>query len=205
MSDARTMYLVRHAATGIEGAFIGRRDVPLSDEGNRQAERLAVALADVGADVVFSSDLLRAQQTALPIAARFGLTPTLLTGLRERDFGEWEGLAWEQVVDCFPSDADAYVRRWPDVVPTGGEAVDAMRDRVRAAWAEIASADWTRAIVVGHGGTNRLLLAEFLGMPLTHLFRIGQEVAAVNRITIVEDVPCVTEINRRFDHSRPGT
>lgn len=196
MSRRRTVYLVRHAATGLEHVWLGQRDTPLSDAGRRQAERLAAALRDSGADALFSSDLVRARETAAPLVRALNLTPMLVSGLRERHFGTWEGLTWEEISRRFPSEADAYVNDWLHVAPPGGEPVDAMRHRVLAAWADIASAAWSRAIVVGHGGSNRMLLAEFLGMPLAHLFRIDQDVAALNRIELVDGVPCIGELNR---------
>lgn len=199
MSLRRTVYLVRHAATGLDQVWVGQRDVPLSDAGRQQAERLAVAFRDAGADVLFSSDLVRARETAAPLARRLALTPTFVSGLRERHFGAWEGLTWEEISRGFPSEAHAYVNDWLGVTPPGAEPVDVTRNRVLAAWAEIVRADWIRAVIVGHGGTNRLLLADFLGMPLTHLFRIDQDVAAFNRIELVDGVPCVCELNRQLD------
>jgi broad specificity phosphatase PhoE len=195
--STRTLYLVRHAATDFEGKWIGRSDVPLSDAGRRQAERLAVALSGRGADALFSSDLLRAQESAIAIGQLVGIAPKLMPGFRERDFGTWEGLTWDEIAARFPSEARAYLNDWLNVAPAGAERVVAMRDRVLAAWTEIVRADWTQGILVGHAGSNRLLLAEFLGMPLSNLFRIGQDIAAVNLITLVDGVPCVHELNRR--------
>jgi broad specificity phosphatase PhoE len=172
--------------------------VPLSSAGRRQADELARTLSRVEADMLFASDLLRAQETAIAIGGLVGLTPKLMPGLRECDFGAWEGLTWEQIAVRFPSEAEAYLNDWLNVVPIGGECAAAMRDRVLGAWGEIVRADWTRGILVGHAGSNRILLAEFLGMPLSHLFRIGQDIAAVNRITLVDGVPTVAELNRRL-------
>lgn len=197
----RTVYLVRHAATGLEGAWIGHRDVPLSHEGKRQAEDIARALQHSRADALFSSDLVRARDTIAPLAAQLALTPVCLSGLRERHFGAWEGLTWEEISGRFPSDAEAYVHDWLHVTPPGGESVSIMRDRVLAAWADILRADWTQAVIVAHGGTNRLLIAELLGMPRAHLFRIDQVVAACSRIELVDGVPCVRELNRRLTGS----
>jgi broad specificity phosphatase PhoE len=196
MSQRRTVYLLRHAATGLEHVWLGQGDASLSDAGRRQAERLATALRDSGADALFSSDLARARETAAPLAGQLSLVPVFVSGLRERHFGAWEGLTWEEISARFPSEAEAYVNDWLHVAPPGGEPVDAMRRRVLAAWADIASAGWSRAVIVGHGGSNRMLLAEFLGMPLAHLFRINQDVAGLNRIELADGVPCICELNR---------
>ena len=205
MSGPRTLYLVRHAATGFERVFIGRRNVPLSDAGRRQAERLAIELRGVGADALFSGDLLRTRETAVALGESLGLTPTFLAGLRERDFGQWEGLNWDQIAARFPSEAKAYLNEWLRVVPPGAESVDQVHDRVQAVWGEISQAEWTCAIIVGHAGIHRMLIADFLGIPLTNLFRIGQDVASVSRITLVDDVPTVSELNRHLDSRAPAT
>lgn len=199
MSVRRTVYLVRHAATGLDQVWIGQRDVPLSDAGRRQAQHIAAALRDSSIDALFSSDLVRARETVAPLAGQLAITPMFVSGLRERHFGAWEGLTWEEISRRFPSEADAYVNDWLCVAPPGGEHVDAMRGRVLAAWTDIASRSWGRAVIVAHGGTNRILLAEFLGMPLAHLFRIQQDVAVISRIELVDGVPCVCELNRQLN------
>jgi phosphoserine phosphatase len=196
VSPPRTLYLVRHAATDFEGKWIGSTDAPLSDAGRRQAAEVARTLSHVNADMLFASDLLRARETAIAIGQQAGLTPKLIPGFRECDFGVWEGLTWDEIRMRFPSESRAYLNDWLNAVPSGAESVAAMRDRVLTAWREIVHADWTRAILVGHAGSNRILLAEFLGMPLANLFRIGQDIAAVNRVALVDGVPFVAELNR---------
>lgn len=197
----RTVYLVRHATTGREHVWLGQRDEPLSNEGRQQAQRLAHVLRDSRADAMFCSDLPRARQTAQAIAAVQRLTPVPLPGLRERHFGDWQGLTWDDISTQFPRESAAYVGNWLHIAPPGAETLDAMRRRVLDAWAHIQAASWTRAIVVGHGGTNRLVLAELLGMPLAHLFRIAQDTAAVNRIELCDEIPCVRTLNQRLDSS----
>lgn len=201
MSVLRTVYLLRHAATGREDVWLGQRDDSLSDTGLGQARGLAQVLRDSRADAIFCSDLTRARETAESIAAPLRLAPVLLPGLRERDFGAWEGLTWADISTRFPLEAAAYVGDWLRVAPPGAETVEDMRRRVLAAWAQIAAGSWTRAIVVGHGGTNRILLAELLGMPRSHLFRIAQDPAALNRIELFDEIPCVRALNRQLDSS----
>ena len=196
--STRTLYLVRHAATEFEGKWIGRTDVPLSNAGRSQADEIARAVSADRVDALFASDLLRARETATAIGQRVGIAPTLIPGFRERDFGPWEELTWEEIAERFPSEAKAYLNDWVTFVPPGAEGLEVMRDRVRAAWEHIVHSDWTRAVVVGHAGSNRILLAEFLGMPLANLFRIGQDIGAISRVTLVEGVPYVAELNLRL-------
>lgn len=198
-SGRRTVYLVRHAEPLGAHLWLGQSDPPLSEGGRAQAETLAAVLRDSAVDALFSSDLRRACETAVPLARELRLVPAFVAGLRERHFGAWEGLTWDEISMRYPAEAQAYVDDWMRVAPPAGESVDAMRQRVLAAWTEIATAPWTRALIVAHGGTNRILLAEFLGMPVTHLFRIQQDLAAVNRIELTDGVPCVCELNRELN------
>jgi broad specificity phosphatase PhoE len=102
---------------------------------------------------VYSSDLVRASDTARVIADRLGLDVTVLPELRERHFGTWEGMTDEEIFNRFPA---AKSGSWGD-----GETKDEMRERVLAALRRIADAHPAgRVLVVTHGGPMRALLVE---------------------------------------------
>jgi hypothetical protein len=86
-----TLLLVRHGETdwNADGRLQGR---PLSDFGRRQARELAGELEDEELDAIYSSDLARAQETAEIVGERIGLPVVLDPDLREKDWGNWEGL-----------------------------------------------------------------------------------------------------------------
>ena len=88
------LLFIRHGETdwNRRACFQGQIDVPLNGNGRLQAERLGARLAAEPHDLLFSSDLQRAQQTAAPLAAAWRQQPVLVPGLREQGFGEWEGL-----------------------------------------------------------------------------------------------------------------
>ena len=86
---------------------------------------------------------------------------------------------------------------WAEAIP-GGESLSRMKHRVLAGWKEIWSHSWDRAMIIAHGGTNRILLAEFLGIPDEYLFRIEQDHLRLNWIEFSEDTPTVKIINSRF-------
>ena len=89
-----TLLLVRHGETdwNAEGRLQGHTDTPLNDYGRRQAAALGEDLAGDGIDAVYSSDLARARETAEIVAGRLGLPVVLEPGLREKNWGSWEGL-----------------------------------------------------------------------------------------------------------------
>jgi len=119
-----------------------------------------------------------------------------LEALREIDFGAFEGLTYEQIQRRFP----ALYRQWMES-PTeiefpNGEGFPAMRQRVLEAVRHLRQAHVGESIaIVAHGGVNRILLADALGMPPAKIFRLGQGYAAVNRIDYIGKEPVVEKLN----------
>ncbi len=193
----RVLYLVRHAHVGREETFVGHSDIPLSSQGVQKSERWAEGIQDLQLDALYCSDLVRATQTAGPLLDRWALEPQLMADLRERNMGDWEGLSWEEVEKNYPEDSRDYLDNWAGAIP-GGESLSRMKIRILAGWKEIWSHSWDRAMIIAHGGTNRILLAGFLGIPDEYLFRIEQDYLGMNWIEFSEDTPTVKMINSRF-------
>ncbi len=92
------IYFVRHGLTdwNVLGKVQGHSDIPLNEEGKKQAKNLAKKLTNVNFYRVFSSDLIRAKQTAEIIALEKKLTVQVTKALRERCFGKLEGIEWKK-------------------------------------------------------------------------------------------------------------
>ncbi|MGH3010866.1 MAG: histidine phosphatase family protein [Gaiellaceae bacterium] len=199
------LLLVRHADTdtAMRGRCYGRLDVPLSPEGQRQARELAAALGSVSLAAVYSSPLARALDTATAIAAPHGLAPVTANELREIDFGELEGLRYEEVETTRP----ALFREWmatPESVRfPGGEALADLRARVLPTVAEIRDRhEGQTAALVAHGGVIRVVLADALGLADGALFRLGQSVGGLSVVDWVDGTPVVEVVNAVL-YSRP--
>jgi broad specificity phosphatase PhoE len=148
-----TLLLVRHGETdwNVERRVQGHSDTPLNDTGRLQALSLAASLEGEPIDAVYSSDLLRAHETARIVAERKGLPVTLLPELRERNFGSWEGLTDAEIFDRFP---EATWDSWGD-----GETREEMARRVLDSVRRIADAHPDSGVlVVSHGGPLRAVL-----------------------------------------------
>src|SRR5579885_891994 len=93
------LYLVRHGQTAwnAQEKAQGHTDVPLDETGKIQAQRLAELLEGSRIDLILTSDLQRSKETAQVIADRFGAPLEATELLRERSFGEWEGLPYTEV------------------------------------------------------------------------------------------------------------
>ncbi len=147
--------LVRHGETAWNRAtrIQGHTDIPLSPLGLAQAQRLAEALADEPLAAVYASDLSRARQTAEALAATRGLEVRLDVGLRERAFGRFEGLSWEEIAQRFPDDSARWRRREPDFAVGGGESLSTFSARcVGAARRVVAAHPGQSIMLVAHGG-----------------------------------------------------
>lgn len=158
-----TVYLVRHGATdwNIDKRAQGTADIPLNEAGRQQSLHTATELEHLDIDAVYSSDLERARDSALAIAARHGLEVTEDPDFREIDQGEWTGLHVEEIK-----------ARWPDMwgparhynTRPGGESPQRVRARALAGLRRVIQAHPEGAVViVSHGGTIRWLSAEVLG------------------------------------------
>lgn len=146
--------LVRHGETdwNSERRWQGQTDRPLNERGREQALRLADELASEPIDAVYSSDLIRAHETARIIAERLGLGVTAVPGLRERRFGSWEGMRDEEVAHHFPG-----VQSAPDA-----EEREEMASRVLESIGAIAQTHPGQTVlVVAHGGPIRAVLRHF--------------------------------------------
>jgi broad specificity phosphatase PhoE len=157
------LLLIRHAESSwnAAGRWQGHGDPPLSDRGRAQANALARELSREAIDVLVSSDLRRAAETAAILGQARGLQPKWNPRLRELDIGDWEGLTRDQI-ECTASDL---LRRFDagdrDVRPGGGENLREIEQRAFSAVTELIDAHPGRRLaVVTHLGVIRALLGE---------------------------------------------
>lgn len=158
------LVVVRHGRTEWNGLarFQGWTDIDLDATGVAQAEAAAQVLAGFKPDVLVSSDLARAYNTALPVAQATGLEISTDARLRERGYGPWEGLTMPEIAVRWPAEHDMWQAGRP-VVLDGIETWDELRARTGAAIADaIAKAEGGTVMVFTHGGTARQAVASVL-------------------------------------------
>ena len=157
------VFLLRHGRTAwnAERRFQGQADPPLDDVGRAQAYEAAALVAALDANVLLSSDAMRAVQTAEPIAEITGLEILVDQRLRERSLGHWEGLTRDEVADRYPDEyADWIAGR--DVSRRGGETRKQVAARALAAFSDLP--DVATAVLVTHSATAMALCSALLGM-----------------------------------------
>ena len=173
----RRLLLARHgqSLSNAVRRFQGAQDVALSPLGIRQAEALGLAVGRRSIAHVYASPLERARRTALIALAGLDLPLTLVDDLRELSLGEWEGCTVEEI-RTQPGDPYArWVRDPVQCLPPGGEPLADVQARVLRAVAEIVSAhpDEETILIISHGGVISALLAHWLGLPLSSIWRIA--------------------------------
>jgi len=183
----KKLILIRHGQTdwNLAGKFQGQQDIPLNDEGNRQALEVAKYLADEEIAEIYSSDLQRAYKTALKIAEYQQMIKIkTLPDLREINFGQWEGLTYRKIEREYPERLKKWYQTPVKTTPPGGESIIEFQKRVVEQLTELCQqSEGKKIVVVAHGGTIRVFLAYILKMPLNLYWKLEVDHC---RITIVK-------------------
>ncbi|MGW9025000.1 bifunctional RNase H/acid phosphatase [Streptomyces sp. NPDC055722] len=188
-----TFVLLRHGETALTPlkrfSGSGGSDPALSGVGRRQAELVAGALAARGTiEAVVSSPLARCRETAGIAAARLGLDVSVEEGLRETDFGAWEGLTFGEVRERYPDDMNAWLSD-PEAEPSGGgESFEAVARRVAAARDKLLASHAGRTVLlVSHVTPIKTLVRLALGAPPEALFRMELSAASLTAVAYYGD------------------
>lgn len=160
--------LIRHGETAWNALrrWQGRAPVPLSEVGLAQARALGSYLAarQVPIDVLYSSPLTRARQTAQAITDALGLSLNTEDRLCEVDVGDWQGLSHDEVEAWDGERFAAYLADWYNVPTPNGESRRELQVRARAAFDDITAQHSGETIaIVSHGGTLGMLIESLLG------------------------------------------
>jgi probable phosphoglycerate mutase len=171
-------WLIRHAQTdwNVEGRYQGQADMPLNATGLAQANMAVEKLAGFHFDALYSSDLLRARQTAQAISMKLGLKVSLDTRLREINLGEWQGQLFTEIREKYPTEMSVRRADPENSRPPGGETVKELSIRVWAAFDEISHANpGGSVLVVSHGLALAAVIARTSGTDLKQIFKLIPE------------------------------
>ncbi|WP_330457566.1 bifunctional RNase H/acid phosphatase [Streptomyces sp. NBC_00820] len=209
MGAPATFVLLRHGETPLtpQKRFSGSggTDPSISDIGREQARRVAEALARRGTiQEIVASPLARTRETAGIVAARLGLDVAIEEGLRETDFGAWEGLTFGEVRERHPDDLTAWLTD-PEVRPTGGgESFAETAERLEATRRKLVSAYAGRTVLlVTHVTPIKTLLRLALGAPPESLFRMELSAASLSAVAYYADGNASVRLFNETSHLRP--
>ncbi len=190
---ATTTLLLRHGQTdlSVQGRFAGRGDIPLTSVGVQQAVAVGKRLAGRSVDLVVSSPLRRARDTARAVAAARSSPVVVDDDLAETDFGDWEGLTFAAVMARWPAELTAW-QGDADIAPPGGESFAAVARRVNGALDRLLAEHAGQTIVVvSHVTPIKTLVCRALLAPPAAMFRMYLEVASLCEAAWFSDGPAV--------------
>ncbi|WP_328392034.1 bifunctional RNase H/acid phosphatase [Nocardia sp. NBC_00416] len=177
------LLLLRHGQTelSVQRRYSGRGNPPLTPVGREQAARAAKMLAAKGdISAIVTSPLGRARETAEAAAAALGIEVRVVEGLTETDFGDWEGLTFQEAAE---RDPDLHAR-WlgdPSLRAPGGESFDEVRERVEQVRADlVARYPGGNVVVVSHVTPIKTLLQLALGVGPSLLYRLHLDLASLS-------------------------
>ena len=188
-----TTLLLRHGQTvlSVDKRFSGVGDQELTEVGRAQAAAAATRLATSGATAVIASPVRRARETAELVADALGVELTLEPGLRETDFGDWEGYTFAEVRERWPTEMGSWLAN-PAVAPPYGESFEATAERVRQARDRVlASYAGQTVVLVSHVTPIKTLLRFALDAPPSALYRIHLDLACLSQVQWFADGPAV--------------
>ena len=157
--------LIRHGQTtgDLEDRYGGWYDDSLTTEGVKQLQATALKLAGKQIDKIFTSSLKRAQESTEIINRVTATQIEVVDGLRERNYGVLGGLTKQEALEKYPDAVE--LRKNPDNTDPGGESREEFSNRVVNTFEEIVSQKLNQVILVGHGGSIKVIL-KHLNLPL---------------------------------------
>ncbi|MDP6943777.1 MAG: histidine phosphatase family protein [Myxococcota bacterium] len=195
------LYLVRHGQTAWNRDRIcqGQTDVPLSETGIEQAEALARRLADTDFDAAWSSDLVRAHETARIVLEGRAVTLQTSPALREMAFGEWEGQDLGALFERLPEERDRWLNAPASWRPPGGECLGEVQARMCEHLDGLRDLHPDgRVLVVAHGFAILTYVCAVIGLPIQRFRHLWLDPTSISEIRFGGRVPI---LKRHNDHA----
>ncbi len=195
------LFLVRHGQTdwNLAQRFQGQSNIPLNETGRQQAMALADRLAGERFDIIYSSGLQRAHETA-NIIARGKIEVQTDARLREVDFGDWQGLTYNAIKESHPEALRAWENDAYRNAPPNGETLGELTMRVQSMLNHLLeNCQGRNVLLVAHGGMLQSLVCLALNLPSTMYWQFQISVASVSQIAFY---PAGAIVNLWNDTSR---
>ena len=197
MADPVIIDLLRHGEVAADSwAFRGSTDIALSEKGWKQMRTASAAMDRV--DHIATSPMQRCKHFAEELSAKQQTDLMTLDNMREINFGDWEGLSFEQLEAKHGPLLQQFWQSPVGICPPQGEPFDVFTCRVLEAWQTWINADvGNHRLLIAHGGVIRVLIAHIMDMPMSSLWRLDLPYASWSRVSLLEGhQPRVLFMNR---------
>ncbi len=194
------VWLVRHGQTpwNRERRYLSRTDQPLTPFGAARAAAVGWQLRRFALTAVLTSGRLRTAQTAQQITAAQRRPAPISADPRwaEADHGRWEGLTYPEVSAQFAAEASARFRDPWQVAPAGGETLNVVQARVRAAWQSVVREhSGGKVVIVAHATPLQLILADLLGADPARYWQLRLDLGSLTTLDLYPSAVIVRSIN----------
>ncbi|WP_026100322.1 histidine phosphatase family protein [Fortiea contorta] len=196
-----TLYFLRHGQTecSLKNAYCGSIDSALTAEGEEMAEAFASAYSSTAWKAIFCSPMQRTVATAKPLCVALSMQPQLRDGLKEINYGQWEGQTPDKISREYHDDYIAWSADPAWYAPTGGEMAVTIASRAMQVIEEIKhSYDDGNILVVAHKATIRIMLCSLLGIDVGRFrYRLGCPVGSVSIVQFTSHGPLLQALADR--------
>ncbi|MFH0924174.1 MAG: histidine phosphatase family protein [bacterium] len=184
----KKIFLIRHPETEYPTKFYGSTDVNLSKNGKHQAELLCETLFNKKIEAVYSSDMKRTLYPSYLISKRYKINHFIESKLKEVDFGRWEGLIYNEIINLDKKLVDQWLGAPETFTFPGGEEMNAFLNRIKEVFSKLQkNKRYENIAIITHGGVIKSLLCLLLNKPLKALWEIPQDFGAINLIECADN------------------
>ncbi len=197
------IYLIRHGKIEGQGRYIGRTDLPLTHQGEKQMLALRHLFDSVPIREIYCSRLIRSSKSAAFIRGKKEIPIYPVAEFDEIHLGQWEAVSMADIKKNSYSQWEERGNHPDTFRPEGGESFNDLYNRVVPAFDRIAGNDDEKDIlIIGHAGVNRMILCHALGMPVRFLFRLAQDYGCLNLIEKKKTAYCLKVMNACIEKKR---
>lgn len=195
------LILVRHGQSELnkDGIFYGQLDPKLTKKGREQAREAKKILENIHYDEVYTSDLIRARETAEIINYK-DIPLTISKELRELNFGIFEGMKYDEILKKYPKEEELWREQWQEYDYETGESVKALQERTVAYLEEVLHEE-RDILVVAHWGVINCVLSHYLSGGLEGYWKFSTDNCGIAIIKFNDKFPVLEGLNIRGNHS----
>jgi len=181
MKNNRKIYLVRHCEPDLpkkSSLCLGRKDVPLSNRGLKQAENLRNFLSKLNIETIYSSPLVRALKTA-EIISNGDIQYEIVDNFTELDVGKWDGMSFDEIKEKYPKEYEERGKNFDDYIIEEGESLSACKNRALKALSKVVNESKGNIAVISHAGVIRTILSDIMNISIEEIFSYKLEYGSI--------------------------